>query len=98
MATASTLADRQRSMRERYAAQGMPNAEIHCPATEKHYTPAEVGKLWGFSTQAMIRLFENEPGVVFLGTRVPQNGKQRRMFLRIPKSLMERKHEELVNK
>ena len=67
-------------------------------AQEQHYTPAQVGKLWGFSPQAIIRLFENEPGVVFLGTRVPLNGKQRRMFLRIPKSVMERKHEELVIK
>ena len=65
-------------------------------ADEQHYTPAEVGELWGFSAQSMIRLFENEPGVVVLGTRTPRNGKQRRMFLRIPKSVMERKHEELV--
>ncbi len=67
-------------------------------ADEQHYTPAEVGKLWGFSAQAMIRLFENEPGIVCLGTRTSRNGKQRRMFLRIPQSVMERKHEELVIK
>ena len=67
-------------------------------AAEQHYTPAEVGKLWGFSAQAMIRLFENEPGVVVLGARTPRNGKQRRMFLRISKSIMERKHEELAIK
>ena len=100
MTTATTLADRQRLMRERSGAQNgsPPKPETLSPAEEQHYTPADVGKLWGFSAQAMIRLFENEPDVVFLGARTPSNGKQRRVFLRIPKSVMARKHEELVIK
>ena len=101
MATASTLADRQRQMRERHAAlhNGTPNPEIHCPATEKHYTPEKVGELWGFSAATIRRLFEDEPGVVVLGSPTPNPGKKRRrMFLRIPEGVMERKHRELVNK
>ena len=101
MTSTATLVDRQRMMRERNGSQNgsPPKPETLSPAGEQHYTPADVGKLWGFSAQSMIQLFENEPGVVVLGSPTPRPGKKRRrMFLRIPLSVMERKHRELVNK
>ena len=101
MTTATTLADRQRLMRERNGAQnGSPlKPETLSPAEERHYTPAKVAKLWDVSCKKIIDLFENEPGVVVLGSATPRPGKKRRrMFLRIPESVMQRKHRELVNK
>ncbi len=66
------------------------------PSSERHYTPQEVGKLWGFSTSRMIRLFKDYPGVIFVGSRTPNNGKiHPRMHLRIPESVLRRKYEEL---
>ncbi|KKM61105.1 hypothetical protein LCGC14_1535080 [marine sediment metagenome] len=75
------------------------NPQPAAPSSEKHYTPQEVGELWGFSTSRMIRLFRDEPGVVYLGSRTPNNGKiHPRMHLRIPESVMKRKYKELLVK
>ncbi len=90
-----TLADRQR---ERAPRNGKPDPESS-PATEQHYSPAQIAKLWGASPRKITDIFENEPGVVVLGSKeVPPSRKRRRMFLRVPESVLERKHTEMSNK
>jgi hypothetical protein len=111
VSTTPTLAHRQREMHERNTGShngaptprnGVPMPEPRSPATERHYQPFEIAKLWGISYTKVVNIFENEPGVLVAGgheSKVPRPGKKRRrMFLRIPESVMERKHRELVNK
>jgi hypothetical protein len=64
-------------------------------ATERHYTPEELGKTWALSPDTMRRLFENEPGVLII-----QKGKssgRRYRTLRIPESVAARVHRQLSN-
>jgi hypothetical protein len=59
--------------------------------TERHYTPAELGELWGLSSDTIRRLFEDEPGVLMMGERHPPR-KRRYLTLRIPSSVAARVH------
>src|SRR5579863_7904560 len=61
-------------------------------ALEKHYRVRELGELWGFSDNTVIRLFASEPGVVRL-----ESGAGRRKYttLSIPESVALRVHERL---
>lgn len=60
-------------------------------ASERHYTPQEIAKLWGLASKTIVRMFEKEPGVLMV-----QNGrvksKLRHRTLRIPHSVLERVH------
>src|SRR5215831_541634 len=58
------------------------------PFDEPIYTVKEVGELLGLSDNAVIKLFEHEPGVRDLAEAL-YFGKRRRM-LRIPHSVLER--------
>ena len=92
MSAASTLADRQRAMRER----NVPVKVCNVPgaaAFEQHYTPAALAKLWGLSPRQVLRIFVDEPGVLRLGER----GALRRA-IRIPQNVVERKHREMATK
>ena len=57
--------------------------ETPAPA-ERHYSPAEVAKLWCLDVETIRRLFENESGVLALRAR------RRYTTLRIPQSVLER--------
>lgn len=57
------------------------------PATEKHYTPAEVAALWGIHPQSVRRIFRDRPGVMVLGSR-------KRIIVRIPESVLAAVHDE----
>jgi hypothetical protein len=60
--------------------------------TERHtYTPAELGEIWGLSSETIRRLFEEEPGVLMVGERHPRR-KRRYVALRIPSSAAARVH------
>ena len=59
---------------------------------ERHYTVAEIAKLWQLSPDAVRRLFRNEPGVVVLGGTGPRVRKRKYLTLRIPQSVLERVH------
>jgi hypothetical protein len=61
-------------------------------ALEKHYRVRELGELWGFSDNTIIRLFGSEPGVIRL-----ESGAARRKYttLSIPESVAFRVHERL---
>jgi hypothetical protein len=57
------------------------------PATERHYSPAEVAALWGIHPQSVRRIFRDRPGVMVLGSR-------KRIIVRIPESVLIAVHEE----
>ena len=64
-------------------------------AEEKHYTPAEVGKIWALSVETVRRLFENEPGVLKMPNASGPSGRRRYKTLRIPASIVARVHRKI---
>jgi hypothetical protein len=61
------------------------------PASERHYTVAEVAAMWNLSKDTVRRMFQNAPGVLVLGAR--SSGRKRGyLTLRIPQSVLERVH------
>ena len=61
---------------------------------ERHCTVAEIAEMWNLSSDAVRRLFCNEPGVLILGS--PARGTKRRYTtLRIPQSVLDRVHRRL---
>ena len=87
-------------MELREAAQNPPtNPELQqkpvgLQAFERHYTVAQVSKLWFFSESTIRRLFIKEPGVI---TITHQRTKSRRGYisLRIPERVAQRVHRRL---
>jgi hypothetical protein len=67
----------------------MPDASR---ATERHYSVAEVAKMWTVSPDMVRRLFQREPGVLVFGDARPKYGRRRYLTLRIPESVLERVH------
>ena len=61
------------------------------PALERHYTVAEIAKLWHFSAPTVIRYFEDEPGVVKI-ENTPSRHLRSYRSLRIPESVVIRVH------
>jgi hypothetical protein len=59
---------------------------------EKHFTPTELGKVWGLSAETIRSVFEGEKGVLVIAT---PNGKRRYRTFRIPQSVAERVHTKL---
>lgn len=70
---------------------GPPTADL---GVEKHYSVAELAKLWSLSEKTIRRMFENEPGVLMWGS---QETRFKRAYttLRIPESVMLRVHRRL---
>ena len=69
-------------------------------AFEKHYSPAELGKLWGYSDTKIRRMFVGEPGVLLEGTpstRLGRKLKRRYFSMRIPESVAARVHQRLTS-
>jgi hypothetical protein len=64
------------------------------PALERHYSVAEIAKLWNFSTPTITRYFEDEPGVVKL-ENTPSRHLRSYRTLRIPESVLIRVHTRL---
>jgi len=63
-------------------------------ALEKHYTPQELAKLWGFSPETIRNLFSSTPGVLKVA-RPPRRFKRSYISLRIPESVAQKRHAEL---
>jgi hypothetical protein len=61
---------------------------------EPHYSPSQLAKLWGVSTETIRVIFRTEHGVLKLGKPAT---KYRRAYitLKIPESVAERVHERL---
>ncbi len=56
---------------------------------EKHYSPQELGAIWGLSHDSIIRLIKNEPGVLKL-CPPHRRGVRKRTTYRIPESVATR--------
>lgn len=68
-------------------------------AFEKHYKPAELAKLWGYSTSKIRRLFAEELGVMRMGEPTRRLGKKLRrkyISMSIPASVAVRVHHQLT--
>jgi hypothetical protein len=61
---------------------------------ERHYSVAELAKLWSLSEKTIRRMFENEPGVLQWGNQETRF-KRGYTTLRIPESVMLRVHRRL---
>ena len=57
--------------------------------TERHWTPEQLGELWGLSADSIQRLFEREPGVLVIERA---RSSRRRTHFADPKSVAERVH------
>jgi hypothetical protein len=64
--------------------------------TVKHYSPAEIAKMWKLSADTVRRLFEREPGVLVLSDPRPTRRKRRYTTLRIPENVLARVHKRLT--
>jgi hypothetical protein len=67
-------------------------SERSCLMAERHYSPSELGKLWGVDAETIRNIFRNESDVLKLGN---SNGKRPYVTLRIPESVAERVHKKL---
>ena len=63
-------------------------------ATERHYTPKELAKVWGLAPDTIREIFESEPGVLVIGTNGTRTKRRYRTF-RIPESVAVRVHQKL---
>ena len=63
---------------------------------EKHYTVAEISTKWGISTDSIIRLFENVPGVLIIrGPERKGRKRQPRRLMRIPATVADAVYREI---
>jgi hypothetical protein len=65
-----------------------------CAAFEQHYSPDELGQIWGLSADFLRGVFEREPGVVIFENS--KAGKRRYRTMRIPASVATRVHRRLT--
>lgn len=65
-------------------------------ALDRHFTPAELGKLWGFTPKTIQRLFRDEPGVVKITNQTKLCRKREYVTLRIPAAIAQRVHSRLT--
>lgn len=67
-------------------------------ATERHYTPIELGELWHLAPSKVRELFAEEPGVLRIGEpsrRESRKLKRSYYTMRIPESVAVRVHTKL---
>jgi hypothetical protein len=60
---------------------------------ERHYKPAELAKVWGFSTNLIRRWFREEPDVLLEG-HAEELHRQKYLSMRIPATVAERVYRE----
>lgn len=60
-------------------------------ATQRHYTPDQLGKLWGVSTNTIRRLFEDVLGVLVID-RPEEMHKRKYVTMRIPATVAAHVH------
>jgi hypothetical protein len=61
-------------------------------AEERHFTPDELGALWGVAPQTIRNLFEQEPDVLRIPSQRPGKSARKYVSLKIPHSVAERVH------
>lgn len=70
------------------------NVEAGDLSRERHYSVAELGKIWNLSEKTIRRMFENEPGVLQWG-KVEARSRRAYTTLRIPETVALRVHRRL---
>jgi hypothetical protein len=78
-------------------APGLSAADDDGRAAEQHETVAQLARRWGWSAKTVIRVFEDEPGVLILD-RAETRFKRGYRTLTIPKSVADRVHRRLERK
>jgi hypothetical protein len=68
--------------------------ELNDLSAERHYSVAELAKLWNLSKKTIRRMFENEPGVLQWGSQETRS-KRSYVTLRIPETVALRLHRRL---
>jgi hypothetical protein len=77
------VTDLQKRRREKC----VPIAANPSTAFERHFTAAELGEIWRYDTSTIIRMFQDEPGVLKKGRENRRDGKRDYVTLRIPESV-----------
>ena len=90
----TSLAEKQQRMRDRHFPAPSGVVPLQSAFAERHYAPAEVAELWKLSQDAVRRIFQNEPGVLALGSEGSRRARQY-PTLRIPESVLQRVHRRL---
>jgi hypothetical protein len=68
-------------------------------ATDRHFTPIELGELWHLAPSTVRELFVDEPGVILIGLPSRREGrtlKRSYYTMRIPESVAVRVHTKLT--
>ena len=85
------LEEKQAEMRERNSAQAKE-------PTQEYLTVQQVADKLQFTTEWVIQMFQDEPGVLVAGNKVTTRDKRRRRVLRIPVHVFNRVLNRLTNK
>ena len=85
------LEEKQAEMRERNSAQAKE-------PTQEYLTVQQVADKLQFTTEWVIQMFVNEPGVLVAGNKVTTRDKRRRRVLRIPRAVLNRVVNRMTNK
>ena len=72
----------------------IPQRSIGMQPMERHYTVAQLSKLWVFSESTVRRLFTNEPGVIKISHH-PTSKRRGYTSMRIPERIAVRVHRRL---
>jgi hypothetical protein len=62
---------------------------------QRHYSVAEIATLWSLSSDAVRKLFQDEPGVLVIGGQGSPH-KRRYTTLRVPESVLQRVHRRMT--
>jgi hypothetical protein len=88
--------DKARWMRDRHASVLSSVSTSTRPSfAERHYSVPEIAELWNLSSDAVRRLFQDEPGVLVLGGEGAPH-KRRYTTLRVPESVLQRVHRRMT--
>jgi hypothetical protein len=66
-----------------------------CNFESRHFSVAEIARLWNLSEDSVRRIFLDEPGVLVLGDTKSNRHKRRYRTLRIPEPIVERVYRRL---
>ncbi len=70
--------------------------EVTPPHAVRHYTVREIAKIWNLYADTIVKIFENEPGVIVISERrKPSISRRQYRMLRIPEFVVERVHRRL---
>lgn len=73
---------------------GTANPSPTSAAIERHFSPDQIGEMWGLSADSVRRIFSREPGVLVLDL---SKGRRNYRTLRVPESVMQRVHRRMSN-